>query len=152
MNIPFPTLLEKAIQLVNSEKSNQTVLYEITKLLQQEVAHYNWVGFYALDKPNAMLRLGPYSGLPTEHTEIPVGKGVCGQVALSLKSKIVQDVRKEENYISCSIDVKSEIVIPIIKNGEFVAEIDIDSNTPSPFTADDEEFLVRLCLALADRF
>ncbi len=152
MNIPFPTLLEKAIQLVNSEKSNQTVLFEITKLLQQEVAHYNWVGFYVLDKPNAMLRLGPYSGLPTEHTEIPVGKGVCGQVALSLKSKIVQDVRKEENYISCSIDVKSEIVIPIIKNGEFVAEIDIDSNTPSPFTADDEEFLVRLCLALADRF
>ena len=152
MNIPFPTLLEKAIQLVNSEKSNQTVLFEITKLLQQEVAHYNGVGFYVLDKPNAMLRLGPYSGLPTEHTEIPVGKGVCGQVALSLKSKIVQDVRKEENYISCSIDVKSEIVIPIIKNGEFVAEIDIDSNTPSPFTADDEEFLVRLCLALADRF
>jgi len=152
MNIPFPTLLEKAIQLVNSEKSNQTVLFEITKLLQQEVAHYNWVGFYALDKPNAMLRLGPYSGLPTEHTEIPVGKGVCGQVALSLKSKIVQDVRKEENYISCSIDVKSEIVIPIIKNGEFVAEIDIDSNTPSPFTADDQEFLVRLCHALADRF
>jgi GAF domain-containing protein len=152
MNITFASLLEKALQLVSSEKSDQTVLFEITTLLEQEVAHYNWVGFYTLDKPNAMLRLGPFSGLPTEHTEIPVGKGVCGQVALSLKPKIVQDVRKEDNYIACSLDVKSEIVIPILKNGEFVAEIDIDSNTPSPFTADDEQFLVALCDALANRF
>ncbi len=152
MNRTFSNLLDQAILVLSSEKSNQDVLVEIATLLQREVTHYNWVGFYIFDKPSEMLRLGPYNGLPTEHIEIPVGKGVCGQVAVSLLPKIVQDVRKEDNYIACSIEVKSEIVFPILKNGEFVAEIDIDSNTPSPFTADDEEFLLALCDKLSDRF
>ncbi|MBE0520488.1 GAF domain-containing protein [Candidatus Bathyarchaeota archaeon] len=58
---------------------------------------------------------------------------------------MVQDVSKETNYLSCSPNVKSEIVIPIFKNGEIVGELDIDSHTPSPFTDEDREFLEKVC-------
>ncbi|HEY3388062.1 MAG TPA: GAF domain-containing protein, partial [Prolixibacteraceae bacterium] len=83
---------------------------------------------------------------------IPVGKGVCGQVAENKKLKIVQDVSQEGNYIACSIDVQSEIVVPILKGDKFVAEIDIDSHSPSPFTNDDEEFLTSVCRKISVLF
>jgi len=89
--------------------------------------------------------LGPYVGAPTDHTIIPFGKGICGQVALSNKNFVVPDVSAQDNYIACSITVKAEIVIPIFVNGENIGQIDIDSNTPDPFTQDDERFLEFVC-------
>ena len=91
----------------------------------------------------------PYAGKPTEHISIPVGKGVCGQVAESRKTMIVQDVTQQTNYIACSIDVQSEIVVPILKNGQFVAEIDIDSHAHAPFSIEDEQFLTAIADELA---
>ena len=82
---------------------------------------------------------------PTDHTIIPFGKGICGQVAISNESFVVPDVSTQDNYIACSINVKAEIVIPIFVKGQNIGQIDIDSNTPDPFTEDDERFLEFVC-------
>ena len=128
------------------------MLTKTTQLLHSEVSHYNWVGFYLLDAQKNELVLGPFTGAPTDHTHIPVGKGICGQVAESKKTMIVQDVTEQDNYLACSLDVQSEIVVPILKNGLFVAEIDIDSHAFAPFTKQDELLLNKIALQLAELF
>ena len=85
-----------------------------------------------------------FSGKPTSHKIIPYGKGVCGQVANKKKTIIVDDVESEENYISCNIDVKSEIVVPLFLNNIIMGQIDIDSNFPSAFNSHDELFLIEI--------
>ena len=152
MNSTYSNLLREIKIFESSDKDRNEILHYVCNLLKNNVFHYDWVGFYILDKENSVLILGPYLGKPTEHTMIPVGKGVCGQVAENLKLKVVQDVSHENNYISCSLDVQSEIVVPILKNGLFVAEIDIDSHSPAPFSADDEEFLLSVCDELSVLF
>ena len=151
MNLTYLKLLNESNSLIASGKSPDVILKEISVLLKDQIYHYDWVGFYILSE-NQVLILGPYSGKPTEHTAIPFGQGVCGQVAESLKLKVVQDVSKEGNYIACSLDVQSEIVVPILKEGLFKAEIDIDSHSPAPFSAEDEEFLLELCCQLSVLF
>jgi len=145
MNTELKQLLQEIEIFTISGFTRNEILTNICKLLKEKVYHYDWVGFYLLDEQHSTLILDTYFGKPTEHTTIPVGKGVCGQVAESKRLKIVQDVNKEGNYIACSIDVQSEIVVPILKGDKFVAEIDIDSHSPSPFTADDENFLSAVC-------
>lgn len=117
-------------------------LKAVCNLLKNNFSQYNWVGFYAVDKKRPTeLTLVTFEGEPTEHVRIPFGKGVCGKVALIEKSLVVQDVSKETNYLSCSPNVKSEIVIPIFRNKKMVGELDIDSHTASAFTLDDQAFL-----------
>lgn len=152
MESAYNNLLKEVELIVTSGKSLPEILKETSILLQNKVYHYDWVGFYILDNQGEILNLGPYCGKPTEHTAIPVGQGVCGQVAESLKSKVVQDVSKEGNYIACSLDVQSEIVVPILQGGRFKAEIDIDSHSPAPFTWEDEEFLKAICDQLSVLF
>jgi len=152
MKIAYKKLLQQIEISVSSGHDLDEILSEICILLKNNVFHYDWVGFYILEKQNLLLNLGPYCGKPTDHTTIPVGKGVCGQVAESLKLKIVQDVTVENNYIACSLEVQSEIVVPILKNNQFVAEIDIDSHSPAPFSADDEKFLTAVCDLLSPLF
>ena len=124
-------------------------LLSICKLLEAKVPYYNWVGFYFRNGDKDELKLGPYVGAPTDHTIIPFGKGICGQVALSNQNFVVPDVTAQDNYIACSITVKSEIVIPIFVGGENIGQIDIDSNTIDPFTQDDERFLEFVCAEVA---
>lgn len=149
MSTDFNLLLQKIDALIATGAMRNDILSETCTLLKNGVYHYDWVGFYILDEQNSTLNLGPYAGKPTEHTIIPVGKGVCGQVAENNTLKIVQDVSQEENYISCSIDVQSEIVVPIVREGKFAAEIDIDSHSPAPFTIEDEHFLTSVCAKLS---
>lgn len=130
-------------------KSTDERLLMICELLEQHIPHYNWVGFYFRNGTKEELKLGPYVGAPTDHTIIPFGKGICGQVAVSNQNFVVPDVSAQDNYIACSITVKAEIVIPIFVNGENIGQIDIDSNTPDPFTADDERFLEFVCAEVA---
>ena len=151
-NSSYSRLLEEIETFVSSGKPRPEILSDTCNLLKNKVSHYNWVGFYLPDKQKSLLTLGPYCGKPTEHTAIPVGQGVCGQVAESLKPKIVQDVSQESNYIACSLEVQSEIVVPVLKDGQFVAEIDIDSHAAAPFTSADEEFLVSVCQRLSRLF
>ncbi len=116
-------------------------LQKLCDLLKETVPHYDWVGFYFKNGNKEELKLGPYAGAPTDHTTIPFGKGICGQVAVSNQNFVVPDVKAQDNYIACSITVKAEIVIPLFINGENIGQIDIDSNTPDPFTDEDERFL-----------
>ena len=108
------------------------------------------MGFYFKNGNKDELKLGPYVGAPTDHTIIPFGKGICGQVAVSNQNFVVPDVNSQDNYIACSITVKSEIVVPIFVNGENIGQIDIDSNTVDPFTEEDERFLEFVCKKVAE--
>lgn len=137
----FLTVLRQFEEIEAEKPSLMTLMSKTAVILKTNIPHYDWVGFYLLDSDSNMLILGPFDGKPTEHTHIPVGKGICGQVAESKKSMIVQDVTEQTNYIACSMEVQSEIVVPILKNGLLVAEIDIDSHAYAPFTAEDELFL-----------
>lgn len=127
--------------LLEKEKSIETRLTEVCQLLKDSITYYNWVGFYFKNGDKDELKLGPYVGAPTDHTIIPFGKGICGQVAVSNENFVVPDVAAQGNYIACSITVKAEIVVPLFKNGKNIGQIDIDSNTPDPFTEEDERFL-----------
>jgi GAF domain-containing protein len=133
----------------NSRQTVNQKLFQICQLLEKEIEYYNWVGFYFKNGDKNELKLGPYVGAPTDHTIIPFGKGICGQVALSNQNFVVPDVTAQDNYIACSITVKAEIVIPIFVNGENIGQIDIDSNTTDPFTEADERFLEFVCEKVA---
>ena len=148
----FDSVLGKFMEIKSKNENRDQLLSLTAELLRSEIPHYDWVGFYLLDSTERILVLGPFIGKPTEHTHIPVGKGICGQVANSKQSMIVQDVTQQDNYIACSLDVQSEIVVPILKEGDFVAEIDIHSHAYAPFSEEDEQFLMAISRELADYF
>ncbi|GMN07041.1 GAF domain-containing protein [Croceitalea sp. MTPC5] len=138
----FSSLKSKVTTIVQDESFGSTQKMQlICDLLRNEIPYYNWVGFYFKNGEKRELKLGPYAGAPTDHTIIPFGKGICGQVAESNENFVVPDVEAQDNYIACSITVKSEIVVPMFKNGENIGQIDIDSDTPDPFSKEDELFL-----------
>jgi len=137
----FESLKPKVRSIISAGESTENKLQEICELLKKEIEHYDWVGFYFKNGEKSELKLGPYAGTPTDHTIIPFGKGICGQVAESNQNFVVPDVNAQDNYIACSITVKSEIVVPLFVNGENVGQIDIDSNTIDPFIKADEHFL-----------
>ena len=139
------SLKPRIIQLIENSPDVDYTLLDICKLLKSEVSYYDWVGFYFKNGDKNELKLGPYAGAPTDHTIIPFGKGICGQVAVSNKNFVVPDVKAQDNYIACSITVKSEIVIPIFVDGQNIGQIDIDSHTANIFTKDDEMLLEYVC-------
>ncbi|MBN97373.1 MAG: histidine kinase [Flavobacteriaceae bacterium] len=139
---------EITVLIENSKEVNQT-LTSICDALKSKIPHYDWVGFYFKNDKKRELILGPYAGKPTDHSTIPFGKGICGQVAVSNKNFVVPDVQAQDNYIACSLEVKSEIVIPIFVKGENIGQIDIDSNTLNPFSKADETFLEFICTKVA---
>lgn len=134
----------------NTSETVEKRLLQICKLLESNIDYYNWVGFYFKNGDKDELKLGPYVGTPTNHTIIPFGKGICGQVALSNQNFVVPDVSAQDNYLACSISVKAEIVVPIFINGENIGQIDIDSSTVNPFTKADELFLEFICAKVSE--
>jgi len=122
-------------------KTRDEKLLAICQLLTDSVSYYNWVGFYFANHETQTLHLGPYVGAPTDHTVIPFGKGICGQVAVSNSNFVVPDVSAQDNYIACSFTVKSEIVVPLFVEGINIGQIDIDSHELNPFSEADERFL-----------
>ncbi len=138
----FKALRPKVAELlVNSRLSKEIRLQKLSELLKSTIPHYDWVGYYFRNGEKEELKLGPFAGAPTDHTIIPFGKGICGQVAVSNKNFVVSDVMAQDNYIACSITVKAEIVVPLFVDGKNIGQIDIDSNTLNSFTKDDERFL-----------
>lgn len=138
----FRPLQQKTQRIIDNQNvSTNTRLQTLCELLRDEIPYYDWVGFYFKNGDKEELKLGPYAGEPTDHTIIPFGKGICGQVAVSNQNFVVPDVSAQDNYIACSITVKAEIVVPLFVNGENIGQIDIDSNTPDPFSEEDERFL-----------
>lgn len=143
-------LIKKDILNITQQTiSVDAVLQQLCDYLKNAVSYYDWVGFYFTNSDKKELILKQFAGKPTEHTVIPFGKGICGQVALSNQNFVVQDVSEQDNYISCGFDVKSEIVVPIFKGGKNVGQIDIDSHHTAPFTKQDEELLEFVCQQVA---
>ena len=139
-------LKKRLSSILESPKHNtEEKLEKVCHLLDQEISYFNWTGFYFKNGDKDELKLGPYVGAPTDHEIIPYGKGICGQVAVSNETFVVPDVHQESNYLSCSIDTKAEIVVPIFKDGQNIGQIDIDSHTVDPFTTEDRELLEWLC-------
>lgn len=143
MNIAY--LKNHLCSIIETNSNVSEKLQAICNYLKQEINYYNWVGFYFKNGERNELKLAEFSGEPTEHTIIPFGKGICGQVAISNENFVVPDVTAHNNYISCGWKVKSEIVIPIFVNGENIGQIDIDSHSLNPFTKDDELLLEFVC-------
>ncbi|MEN8704306.1 MAG: GAF domain-containing protein [Polaribacter sp.] len=136
---------EKIDVIIASTKTKEEKLQEICDYLESEISYYDWVGFYFKNGNKEELKLAQYTGEETEHTIIPFGKGICGQVAVSNENFVVQDVSEQDNYISCGWKVKSEIVIPIFINEVNIGQIDIDSHTANIFTKKDENLLEYVC-------
>lgn len=137
----------------SSHKSRDEKLQDVCQLLADEVDIFDWVGFYIVDpKADRELVLGPYVGEETDHTRIPFGTGICGQAADTEETFVVQDVSKAENYLACSVDVKSEIVVPVMKDNTFVAELDIDSHTKNAITDRHRKLLEEICEIIAPLF
>ncbi|KFC21357.1 GAF domain-containing protein [Epilithonimonas lactis] len=142
--------LKKRLSVIlESPQDTNVKLLKVCQLLDREISYYNWTGFYFKNGDKDELALGPYVGAVTDHVIIPFGKGICGQVAVSGETFVVPDVHAQDNYLSCSIDTKAEIVVPIFKDGENIGQIDIDSHSIDPFTKEDEELLNWLCEEVA---
>jgi L-methionine (R)-S-oxide reductase len=123
----------------------------VVKLLNSAVPTYSWVGIYTVDGSDLML--DAWSGpATTEHTRIPIGKGVCGFAAKAGKTEIVSDVSKDPRYLQCFLSTKSEIVVPILNGGKVVGEIDIDSDQLDSFSSVDREFLEVVARKVAGRW
>ncbi|HKK25098.1 MAG TPA: GAF domain-containing protein [Gracilimonas sp.] len=146
-------IISETKQILNREKERDAKLLSICELLEKEIATFDWVGFYFSDPEGKQeLHLGPYVGEATNHARIPFGRGICGQVAVSHETFISQNVHEEDNYIACSVDVQSEIVVPIMQGDAFVAQIDIDSNTRGSITKEQRKLLEEIAQLLGPEF
>src|SRR5271157_3622055 len=123
--------------------------------LQQRLSHFNWVGFYRIEHgppgEEPMLVLGPYVGAETPHQRIPLNQGICGAAVSSGQTVLVDDVNADPRYLACSLETKSEIVAPVFVKGKVVGELDIDSHTPTAFTAEARK-LVEHCASLVGNY
>ena len=142
-------LLDIVRHLAASAKDGRSLMTEAVAMLQRERRHYNWVGIYLLEGDT--LVLGPYAGKPTPHTRIPLNQGICGAAASSGKTVIVDDVNSDPRYLACSLETRSEIVVPIAQSGtgKILGEIDSDSDTPAAFTEEDRRLLESVADILA---
>jgi len=147
------TIFSKAVTIIDGEGTREQKLFALCELLDNEVDVFDWTGFY-LVAPNEerMLELGPFVGEATDHTRITFGTGICGQAAETLDTFVVQDVSQADNYLACSIDVKSEIVVPIMKGERFVGELDIDSHTKDAITPELQKLCEEICVELSRIF
>lgn len=142
-------ILSQMDSILEGDGGRDEKLKSICQLLDREIEVFNWTGFYLVaEDEEQMLELGPYVGEPTDHTRIPFGTGICGQAAETLDTFVVQDVSKADNYLACSAEVQSEIVVPIMNVGRFVGELDIDSHTKNAITPELKALCEQICKKL----
>lgn len=143
-------VLKQLDELGVSALNSDQLMRGIVRILQSRMLKYNWVGFYMLDSSSPVLVLGPFEGAMTPHTRIPLNQGICGAAASTGKTVVVDDVSKDPRYLACSLETKSEIVVPLFASGRVVGELDIDSHFPAAFGQDDRD-LVEHCAALVGK-
>ena len=139
-------------ELAQAVPTAHDLMQRMVKLLHDRMLKYNWVGFYMLE-PGAqppVLVLGSFEGAMTPHTRIPLNQGICGAAASSGQTVVVDDVSKDPRYLACSLETKSEIVVPVFVHGKVVGELDIDSHFPAAFTSENQE-LVQYCAMLVGK-
>jgi GAF domain-containing protein len=146
-------LIAQVDRIASSVNSPQQLMSELVNLLHDSLPGYDWVGFYMLDESvhPPVLALGPYKGVPTEHTRIPLDKGICGAAASSGRTIVVDDVNSDPRYLACSTETKSEIVVPVYWNQRVIGELDIDSHRRAAFSSDDRR-LVERCAAVVGQY
>jgi L-methionine (R)-S-oxide reductase len=142
-------LVKDVRALASSPVEARELMKQTANLLRSGRPHYNWVGFYLLEGDT--LVLGPFVGKPTPHTRIPLHQGICGAAASSGHTMIVDDVNADPRYLACSLETRSEIVVPIWREGRILGEIDIDSDTPAAFSAEDRQLLESVASIIAPR-
>jgi L-methionine (R)-S-oxide reductase len=143
---------DELTELAGAVPSAQELMQAMVKLLHERMLKYNWVGFYMLE-PGAkppMLVLGAFDGAMTPHIRIPLNQGICGAAASSGQTVVVDDVSKDPRYLACSLETKSEIVVPVFVHGRVVGELDIDSHFAAAFTSEHQE-LVQHCAMLVGK-
>jgi L-methionine (R)-S-oxide reductase len=136
-------------EVAERSRSAPELMQSVVRLLHDRMLKYNWVGFYLLE-PGAqppVLVLGAFEGAMTPHTRIPLNQGICGAAASSGQTVVVDDVNKDSRYLACSLETKSEIVVPVFAHGKIVGELDIDSHFPAAFTPE-HQALVQYCAQL----
>jgi L-methionine (R)-S-oxide reductase len=144
----FSGALEAVDRVLNRESEADEVLRQTVEILHDRFEHYSWVGIYFVEGDD--LVLGPWKGPEaTDHVSIPVGQGVCGAAAASGVTEVVDDVNADDRYLACFASTRSEIVVPIAYEGRVVGEIDIDSDQPAAFGAEDRVFLERVALLIS---
>lgn len=136
---------EKLAQASGDTEAVQTAM----QLLHDRLSHYHWVGVYSLQ--DNTLVLGPYVGPPTEHVNIPIGRGVCGTAIVQNANQIVADVRQLWNYLACNPETRSEIVVLIRhpQTKRIIGQIDVDSTEVGAFDRSDEVFLQEVASRIA---
>lgn len=127
------------------------LLGEAVAVLKSSFPKYTWVGIYLMDGADELV-LGPFLGKPSPHTRIKIDSGICGAAAREKETVIVPDVNADPRYLACSIETRSEIVVPIMRNGKVLGEIDIDSDLPDAFDAGDKKLLEEIAALLAEKF
>jgi GAF domain-containing protein len=142
-------LADTVIREIAAATDADTAMERAVSTLKARLPHYSWVGIYLLEGDE--LVLGPYLGKPSPHTRIPLNRGICGAAASQKATVIVDDVNSDSRYLACSLETKSEIVVPIMNGGVVLGEIDIDSDKHAAFTADDRVLLEQVARALADK-
>jgi L-methionine (R)-S-oxide reductase len=125
-----------------------SAMKQTVRLLKDAIPYYTWAGIYLLDGDE--LVLGPFVGKPSPHTRIPLGNGICGAAATGKATIVVDDVNADARYLACSVETRSEIVVPIMDGDEVIGEIDIDSDTPAAFGDADRRLLEQVASLLAD--
>ncbi|HEV2426549.1 MAG TPA: GAF domain-containing protein [Terriglobia bacterium] len=128
----------------------QELMESVVRLLSAERPYYSWTGFYLMEGSDTLV-LGPYQGKPSPHTRIPLNQGICGAAASSGSTLIVDNVNADPRYLACSLETRSEIVVPIKRDGKVLGEIDIDSDRPAAFSDDDRRLLERVANIVAAR-
>jgi len=142
-------LVEKVRAAIGGETDRWKILDISVRLIDSFSDDFNWTGFYMKD--GDVLRVGPYVGPVTEHTVIELDRGICGAAAMQKKTVVVEDVRSDPRFLACSIQTRSEIVVPLMDGDECIGEIDIDSNRPANFSPEDREMLEAVARVIVER-
>ncbi|MEO6214296.1 MAG: GAF domain-containing protein [Vicinamibacterales bacterium] len=136
-------------RVMEAQPDATSAMEAAVQALKERIADYTWVGIYLLEGDE--LVLGPFRGKPSPHTRIPLGQGICGAAARAKTTIIVDDVHADVRYLACSIETRSEIVVPIMDGETVLGEIDIDSDRIAAFTSDDRELLEHVAALIAQK-
>lgn len=143
-----------AVNRIRTENSstpdNDKLLRSVVEILHESFPKYDWTGIYLVD--GDALVLHNFQGAPSPHTRIPIGQGICGAAVAEEESIIVPDVNADPRYLACSIETKSEIVVPIYSGKNIIGEIDIDSHRPDVFHKHDQKFLEQVAAVIGEKW
>ncbi len=137
--VSYDALAERLEKIIRSGSQRKAITDFVCRELRK-IPHYTWVGIYEVQGPD--LVLASWSGpSATQHVRIPVGQGICGAAVSTKETVVVPDVSQDSRYLQCFLNTRSEIVVPIMKDGTPVAEIDVDSDQLDAFHPTDRDYL-----------